>query len=1289
LTTNAKIVVTGDYKLYIDSIESDPLLSSSSYKKFHLNKGSFYDEVLPNFYNGLPVDISFKVKYDDDNSIMFNKFDKQFDDIYQMGCRNIIDNKDYNEEFECFAPLYLGHDSIPENFIVFRVDGPGLLSLDKDNFKTEIVNKLKCVSVFDLTKNTPLGEWIDKNFVNNTYFPSSPFYMDYRSLEFSSWNGIDYVDGGYASKSFFMDTSTEYENTFFDFEKLVYDGYKNNKLIFPNILNLSFLFDDTPATPDSLRKWSINRYLGFYVDSLNRVSSFNPYKLPQLRSDVVVKGGNILSSSNDNPFVDDWNLIASPFVEIAGSFYKVERYSRTYAADFHKVQLTNTVYSDEITPTEKYFYKIISDVDHIGCTLSSFNTSTIDFGNDINGYYMLKMDGTDLIPEYDSADVWIIKIDNKYHVINKIDGMYYLNSDYAFLLTTDTFQYWINSLDSSYTNTVSVKLDNLSKIISFDLFKCNFTEIKDFDTAIVDTKFSDFEYQKASELTATDETKLYTIDYASNVNPPNYNDYIINGRVVNIPCASEYTANGETFRIMYGDLSPIWRKNPIRVKWGYQNSLSSNDYPYLLNNSFISDDYNRTVNPFNPIPDRKERNLDYFYTINSSNVSYSYHSLHVESSDGVNIDTNFKFDLNAYLSNNYDYFTSFFGKKSSFDNGNIITNTEKWSTFEKGDNVIPNSTLFRGLKFDLYNVSDSKVVDGVIDSINLKSDNSYQGYKFSILLSKNDIKVFPSKSDMSLGITGSAINQMQWSIIDKWVHNKTYDIGSIVDYYDTLYICSTQSSIADPNNNPGNTAAWLPYTHSVILWCPVSIYGANSLIYNCGEYYYRNQLSTGNTFWNPSLSYDLNSVVLFQNKTWISTTHSNTEQPNNSSIWRDGVSSHDYWVPVVSNVDWSIVEMWSSLYTYYGGSYPNITKGNKVVELPGRPYVVYEDVVYQLNSSTSYSSGDIPSSSTSWNRVYSIVQDTNYVYSASRNPVISMNNRYYMCTSNVNSDTLDNGIVIYINKKFKNVLVNIYINDNTYNNISNADRDMMYSDIYSKLTTVNFTNSLGDISNKFGFSDYLQYVIVDDGITTYNFNNFSKIPCLLTYQPPDIFNSRNKSLVFTPSTIPSSQFKSKRQLLNGNISTEDMLNYYNGNSLGVVIETRKDDPVLVENISSLKNNIYSSLYRYSGNYSPIFYNIPLFQMGTYSFGNYKFDTDLTSFGMIKERVLSKVNRKGNILKFKSKPDIKSIYPMIDEFGYTFADYFMFKSTWDYEFFIECTDISQIEKLNVLSNKIIK
>jgi len=68
--------------------------------------------------------------------------------------------------------------------------------------------------------------------------------------------------------------------------------------------------------------------------------------------------------------------------------------------------------------------------------------------------------------------------------------------------------------------------------------------------------------------------------------------------------------------------------------------------------------------------------------------------------------------------------------------------------------------------------------------------------------------------------------------------------------------------------------------------------------------------------------------------------------------------------------------------------------------------------------------------------------------------------------------------------------------------------------------------------------------------------------------------------------------------------------------------------------------------------------------------NYKFNTDLTGFGDMLEKKVSKINRKGSVLKLKDKTDIRSIYPMLDEFGYTFTDFFVFKGTFDFNYHIE-------------------
>ena len=207
--------------------------------------------------------------------------------------------------------------------------------------------------------------------------------------------------------------------------------------------------------------------------------------------------------------------------------------------------------------------------------------------------------------------------------------------------------------------------------------------------------FGIYEYEKEDEITLTDETKMYMENLSSRSNPKDLDDFIYKDEVVNIPVSSEYTANYETFKIDDDDLSEIWRKNPVYCRWSYQNSTSANDYPYSLNNSNMFEEFNRSVNPFDPDPKRIERNLDYFYTINSSTASYLHHTLHIESfDDNGDIDTNFRFELDKYLNvatystgsassatYSFDYFTSLFDRNTYFNNSDIKKNVKKLLRF--------------------------------------------------------------------------------------------------------------------------------------------------------------------------------------------------------------------------------------------------------------------------------------------------------------------------------------------------------------------------------------------------------------------------------------------------------------------------------------------------------------------------------------------------------------------------------------------------------------------------------
>lgn len=1399
LTTNVKLVVGSTYSLYCDAIISNTELSSTKYRKMQFNKNNYWDEIVPYFFRDTPYDIAFHIKYDNDSDNMYTDFSNQYDDLYQYGARNIIENKDYSEEYEYFAPLYIYKNNLPTNFIIFRIDGPGLTTINKDNFKEEIIKKLKCVKIFDLTRNSPLGEWLDTNITKNKSYPVGPVYMDFRKLEFSSFFGIDYEDGGYSEKSFLLESTLQYEQTFHDFEKFVFDNFKNNKLVFPHIINFSFLFDDTPASPTSIRKWSLNRYLGFYLDSLEFVKYVAPYTLPSLKPDVIIDQYNLLYSQSEiypfNEILPDDKII---YVEIAGDFYKLEKFLEFQTTSTQPVQVSpNSFVEESVTPTLTK-YKIISNIRLAG-RQSELNQNLVSISSSLGVNSLKFYDGTVFnIENFDDADVWMIEIGGVYHNIIKTDGEYYINSDYAFEQSLDKFDYYLNDPDPNYRKSISLIVDAENDIKKFGIYKLKFSDIKDFDLDIIDTQFSKHEYIKKDQLTFTDETKMYSVNQQSNSFPKTFDDFKINGKVVNIPASSEYTANGETFQILDDELTTLWRKNAERVKWGYQNSISSNDYPYLLNNSFAAEDFNRTTNPYDSVPSRVERNLDYFLTIDPESNDFTHHSLHVIDdqeitfldivtfsstrikitgisspgsfgardqiqiiqNDGyTNADYNtysfvesmiFEnggysiiakvipsgpndspvggklvntarscFNVEKYLNYfNYDqdYFSYFFGKRMSFDSGSDVVNSKKWSYFNTGDNYTPNTTLFRGLKFNLYDVDGIKITDGKIDAINIKSNNNYDGYKFSILLSKNNFTVRSSESNLNTGqLTFRGGTSLVPKIIEEWKHDKLYAKDDWVLFNNTLYECKvTTSQITDPNIFPYNSSDWAIEGTITIFWSPTIDGSANSgaknnlftvpsnsafggtngdfppLVYNEGEYYY-SSCASGCNFWNPNTTYNQDDTILYKNKIWKANKPTSQPPVTGNSYLDENSNITQYWSESPDSLSlWTVVSLWDSTKDY---NLSSSWSGNFVFG----HYVIYEDIVYLTTSQTTQI-GVIPPLDPNWKRFYSMVPDTNYSYTTgiAKNSIIFMNNRFYYIAS---QGSLENGICIYINKKYKNVLVNIFIDDNTYikyiisdgaaqtvsDEISRTNRDDLYNDMFSKLTAQNFMSSLNDLTNKYGFSDLVKYVIVneDSSLNIYDFNNLNSIgslPVLLTCEGPDELLTYIKSNEVEPVSLSKSEIKIKRQLDDGDINSLSQLNHFSDKNLGVKIKKKTTEPLKIPNYSGLENEIYNRLYRHSGYYSPIFNDIPLFKAPslTQSFGNYLFDTELTAFGQIRERIVSKVNRSQNILKLKNNPDKKSVYPMVDEFGYHVVDFFIFKSTWDYEYHYECVEVPQVE-----------
>ncbi|MCK9416733.1 hypothetical protein M0Q97_08770, partial [Candidatus Dojkabacteria bacterium] len=755
LTTNLQIVIDSNYGLYLESINSHKHLNNDVYKHFLMTKYTYLEDKIPQFYNQLPINIAFYVEDNNDTDIVHTDYSQQFDTLYWSGVAKIKDNEFYTEEYEYFAPLYINKDDIPGGFLILRVDDPAIYEIgqndyvisntNKNNFRSEIIDKWKCVNFFDMQYNTDFGYWINKNYTQNDRFPKAPFEFDSKEYNYSKWYGIDYFSGVYTNKSLYLDDKLKYENPHFKFEDFITNGYKNNEIIFPNIANFKFLFDDSPGSPFEFYKYSINRYFGFYVD-LELVKSLTPYKSNDLIQNLKIEN-NIFMSTNQItgstlPF-ENWDSTKNYYVYAHNNLYKVER----------------SIENNE------HFYKIISELDlNINDINRNYEIDIIfndlengDYNNQIKSRTSLSLYIDRIITENDVkelyADLYLIKINDKYHVIetkiNEYDNLqeHYIRTDYAISCDENILKYWVGDRNDYIQLDVEDKINN-STPITFPIYRVKFRDIKDFDFDRVDSAYADFDCYKKSEYNDTTEHKLYAVEHRDSSidtvfkrydNIHQYSDKIIN-------VSSEYVSSDELYEIDKYGLSNIWRKNACITKWGYKNSISHSDYPYKLNNSNkVGSTFNRTTDVFNRQCDAISKTHDYFYRIgdfysSTDTQNINWYSEHFDNQT-LTIETSILktdyFDLDQYIIGDLDYFDYFF-KNNQYINEENYVQTAHYSIFNHGDQFMPSNTLFKGIKFNAYKLSNIiRDDENFINQYITNKFENYNGYKFSIILNSH------------------------------------------------------------------------------------------------------------------------------------------------------------------------------------------------------------------------------------------------------------------------------------------------------------------------------------------------------------------------------------------------------------------------------------------------------------------------------------------------------------------------------------------------------------------------
>ena len=276
LTTNVKLMYNGN-DLYLESYSVNSALSANKYKAFRITGKNTYDKDVARFYSGLSSMIAFDVFQNYSNESISTSFDNQYETFYWSGAESINSNV-YDEELGFVAPLYI-KDKLPNYFVIFKVPGPANFNLNgeesasdsdsditndwKFDFKKDILDKATIIRSFDLRERTPLGRYI-RNYISQSTYTKNPVYVDFSEKEIYYY-GINYSCGGFTKAvESFEDALCNKDNTVQSADDWITDGFLRNNIIFPNIINIEFLFNDN-ETPD----YRFGRYIGLYCNDID------------------------------------------------------------------------------------------------------------------------------------------------------------------------------------------------------------------------------------------------------------------------------------------------------------------------------------------------------------------------------------------------------------------------------------------------------------------------------------------------------------------------------------------------------------------------------------------------------------------------------------------------------------------------------------------------------------------------------------------------------------------------------------------------------------------------------------------------------------------------------------------------------------------------------------------------------------------------------------------------------------------------------------------------------------
>ena len=480
LTGNVKITIDEKDQMWLNSIDANEELSKSQYKRVPIDTSASLPGNLFRFFNSgtTPSEVVFDLNESFDPTKTSNDYKDQYDFMDYFSGAKYLPSRRYTEKLSYFAPIYLKRD-VPDYFVIFKIEDPLNDSIDqiaasypydRTEYLREMFSKSTLIKTFKIGEGTQVGDYI-REYINREDFPASPLEVSYQEEESTNWCGILYNSGVLGKRGENLKSLYSQSNPLKYFEEFITLGYERNGVIFPNILNLEFIFDD--ETSDI---YDFNRYIGFYVNSIElskididldrayqeratwpntpplrrNIKEYEQVSVPQTNSTGVVipvKNSEVYFSDFENIFQNGESLFFNYLNDSSGNLYSPKLdfpYSVEFDSSSNELLTTKIKLSNSSIDLGKFFGPGSQFLQDSGFSTNQMGYSTqyikVDSINHLDEIKIYHPRGTrvDSNGRYESIIGTIgyaeVGLPGEFYVYNDIDGItgfdtFYFNAE--------------------------------------------------------------------------------------------------------------------------------------------------------------------------------------------------------------------------------------------------------------------------------------------------------------------------------------------------------------------------------------------------------------------------------------------------------------------------------------------------------------------------------------------------------------------------------------------------------------------------------------------------------------------------------------------------------------------------------------------------------------------------------------------------------------------------------------------------------------------------------------------